>query len=251
MALSKKIAIVIPTFNEAKNIELLINEILRQIVDSKVIVVDDNSPDGTAKKVEKLSRKFPNSVYLIKRKQRSGIGSANIEGFIFGIKQLGAELLFSMDADLSHNPKYLPEFIKKINEGSDVVIGSRYIEGAKIIGWNTYRKFMSKSANTVARNLLGLKINDVTSGYKCYKAEVLKAINYEKIRSEGYSFHEEIIFLCFLKGFKITEVPITFVDRIAGRSKLSKKEIINFFRTILQLFLKYRVFKSKGMGLNG
>ncbi len=225
--------IIIPTYNEKENIEKLIEEIFNlKIKDSNIIIVDDNSPDGTAEKAEELSKKFP--IKIIKRPKKLGLGSAYKEGFKYALER-GADLVFEMDADFSHSPQEIPNFIKTADRGYDVVIGSRRIKGGKTIGWDIFRKFSSWGAMTISRLILNLKTYDVTSGFRCYKRRVLESINLDKINSNGYAFLEEMLFWCEKKGFKIKEIPITFLDRQKGKSKLSGKEIIDFFVTILRL----------------
>jgi len=243
--MSYKIAITIPTYNEAKNIERLIEGILEQRVDSKIIIVDDNSPDGTADLAEELAKKYREKIFVIRRESKLGIGSAYVTGFKYAMDELNSDLILSMDADWSHDPKYLPDFVKKINEGYDVVVGSRYVDGGDILNWNIRRRLISRGANQFARHMLGLNISDLTTGYRCYKKETLKSIGLDNIKSNGYSFLEEILFLCKEKGFRIGETPIVFVERRNGKSKLSKKEMIKFFITILRLQFGARLVRSK------
>lgn len=227
------IFIIIPTYNEGENIEKLIKKIFNLgIQNLNVAIVDDNSSDGTGKKADELAKNFP--VKVIHRPQKSGLGSAYKEGFKYALEN-GADLIFEMDADFSHSPQEIPNFIKTIKEGHDVVIGSRRIKGGKIIGWNIFRKFSSWGAMTISRVILNLKIYDVTSGFRCYKRKVLESIDLDKINSNGYAFQEEMIYLCEKKGFKIKEIPIIFFDRKFGKSKLSKKEIVEFFINLSKL----------------
>jgi dolichol-phosphate mannosyltransferase len=229
----KKIYLIIPTYNEAENIELLIKQIFALKIDQlKVMVIDDNSPDGTASIVERLTNKY--QVKVIKRSGKMGIGSAYILGFKNALAE-GADLIFQMDADFSHQPKIIPDFIKAIDNGADAVIGSRYIPGGEIINWSWLRKFMSSSAIWLSRAILKLKTKDITGGFRCFKYQVLGKINLDKINSNGYAFQEEMLYRCEQAGFKIVEVPIKFVDRSRGRSKLSFIEIIKFFITLVRL----------------
>lgn len=230
-----KIGIVIPTYNEKSNIELLITSLAEIIsknnLDATIIIVDDNSPDGTADIVKKLQKKH--NIELILRKERSGLGKAYIAGFKKAI-EMNRNFIFSMDADLSHNPKYIPDFLKKMNAGCDIVLGSRYVEGGGN-NWGILRKIVSKGGNTLAKTILGIKANDLTTGYRCYAAESLKKINLDSIKSDGYAFLEEILFLSSRKGLKICETPIYFEDRTMGDSKLRKIEILKFLITIFRL----------------
>ena len=224
-----KVSVVIPTYNERENIKGLIHEISdvfeKNGIDGNLIVIDDSSPDGTAREVENLKEGYP--IVLIKRGQKLGIGSAYVTGFKKAI-DLNSEIIFEMDADFSHDPEYIPEFVKNLNN-YDLVLGSRYIKGGKIENWALWRKIVSRGANILARILLGLKVNDITTGYRAYRKEALQGIDLDKIKSNGYEFQAEILFRVVEKGFRIKEIPIVFVDRRTGRSKLSKIEIINFF----------------------
>jgi dolichol-phosphate mannosyltransferase len=232
-----KIAIVLPTYNEQAVISPLINEIFsvckKSGIDCTVIVVDDNSPDGTAQSVKELQKKF--NICLIERPRKMGLGTAYITGFKKAI-QLGADLIFSMDADFSHQPRSIPHFVE-LSKKFDVVLGSRYIEGGGT-SLTGYRFILSKGANFIAATLFNLKAKDVTSGYRCYKAKVLKTIGLDSIKTSGYSFLEEILFLCKKKGFSIGETPIFFDYRRSGESKLGQKEIPKFFFNMLRLKLR-------------
>lgn len=228
------IYIIIPTYNEKENIQKLITTIFDlQITNLNIAIVDDNSPDQTAKIVNNLMSKY-NQLHLIERKKKSGLGGAYIAGFKYALTN-NADLVFEMDADFSHDPKYLPQFLTEISNGYDIVLGSRYIHNGQVVGWNWWRKFMSRGAMIFSRILLNLKTKDVTTGYRCYTKNVLQQINLDVINSNGYAFQEEMIFLCEKKGFKIKEIPIVFVDRQYGQSKLGYREIIDFFKTIIKL----------------
>lgn len=229
-----KTIIVIPTYNEKKNIEKLIKKIFNQNNDNlEVVIIDDNSPDGTAKIAEQLSQHFP--LQLIKRKKKLGLGSAYITGFKKALS-LGADYIFEMDADFSHDPDDIPNILKAC-EDADLVLGSRKVAGGKIIGWGWIRKFMSNGAMWFSRFFLKLKAKDVTSGFRCYKRKVLENINLDKIKSNGYAFQEEMLYRTQLLGFQIKEVPVVFVDRQEGKSKLSKKDIFEFFIVMIKLKL--------------
>ncbi len=229
-----KIAIVLPTYNEQANIVRLIPELFevckKNSIKLTVIVVDDNSPDGTAQTVLELKKKY--SVLLIKRPCKMGLGTAYIAGFKKAL-EMGFELVFSMDADFSHQPRSIPNFVKA-SRNFDVVLGSRYVKGGGT-SLNGYRLALSRGANFIAATLFGLKARDVTSGYRCYHSKALKGIGLDSIKTSGYSFLEEILFLCKQKGFLIGETPIFFDFRGGGESKLGQKEIINFFLNMLRL----------------
>ncbi len=226
------ISVVIPTYNESKNIGIIIPKIDDSLKNYsyQIVIVDDDSPDGTGQIADGLSNKYP--VKVIHRRENKGYGEACKEGFRFAIKN--SDYIITMDCDLSHDPTVIPEMIKKA-EKYDVIIGSRYIKGGKIENWGLYRKIVSKVANVFTRFFLGISIKDCTSGFRFYKSKVLKIIDIDSINSNGYSFLEEILYRCYKKGFKISEVPITFKDRINGKSKLSKKEIFKFIITLIKL----------------
>jgi len=235
-----KATIVIPTYNESKNVRKMAELISKVDKTIKILFVDDNSPDGTGKILDAMSKKEKGRIFVMHRPKKMGLGSAYIQGFKHVLKNIDADLIFSMDSDLSHSPKYIPRFIKKINEGYDVVVGSRYISGGGV-NWGFHRTIMSWGANTVSRIFLGLKIHDVTTGYRCYKREVLEKLDLDSVKSNGFSFQEEMLYLCKINNFRIGEIPIFFVERQKGKSKLSYKEVVKFFITILRL----RFFGSK------
>jgi len=215
-----KTLIIIPTYNEAKNIEKIIEEIFKLNLDVDILVVDDNSPDGTSKIVEEITGR-DHKVNLIKRKAKMGLGTAYVAGFKYAI-QKRYDYIFEMDADLSHDPKEIPNFLEKIRE-HDLVIGSRYIKGVNIVNWPLRRLILSYGANIYTRLITGLPVKDSTGGYKCFRRKVLESIDLDKIHSGGYAFQIEMNYKAWKKGFKITEIPIIFIDRTEGRSKMSRK----------------------------
>lgn len=233
--------IILPTYNEAENIVDLIKAIaFLNLPRLHILVIDDNSPDGTADLVAALKDKY--SVELVSRPGKMGLGSA----YVFGFKKAltaGAEYIMEMDSDFSHNPKDIPVLLDVVQAGADLAIGSRRVNGGGIIGWNWWRKFMSRGATEFSRIFLNLKTKDVTAGFRCYRTDFLKKIPLGDIKSNGYSFQEEMIFLVEkLKG-KVVEVPVIFVDRAKGKSKLSYKEILKFFWIIFLLRRKYAYIK--------
>ena len=216
-----KYLVVIPTYNEKNSIEAIIEKIIK-LKSYDILVVDDNSPDKTSELVLKKMNNYKN-VFLKIRKNKMGLGSAYLYGFKWAIDKK-YDFVIQMDADLSHNPNDLIILTKYTNEYS-LIIGSRYIDGIRIINWPISRLILSYSANLYARLITGIKIKDLTGGFKCFSINVLKNINLNKIRSEGYSFQIELNYLTALQKFKIKEVPIIFTDRVAGNSKMSKKII--------------------------
>jgi dolichol-phosphate mannosyltransferase len=217
---SDKALVIIPTYNEVENIEKIVREIKGIHKEVHVLVVDDNSPDGTAQRVEKLKHELAN-VFLIRRSGKLGLGTAYVAGFKFAL-QNGYDYVFEMDADYSHDPKEIPNFLQAI-QNADLVIGSRYIKGVNVVNWPLSRLILSYFANIYTRVITGLPICDSTAGFKCIRRNVLEAINLNEIRSGGYSFQIEMNFKAWKKGFRIKEIPIIFIDRALGKSKMSKK----------------------------
>jgi len=215
--------IIIPTYNERENIEITIKSIraLNLDVDTGILVVDDNSPDGTGEFVEELSRKVE-EVHILHRPAKLGLGSAYIAGFKWALSRPEIRFVFEMDADFSHDPVALPEFLKEIKD-ADVVLGSRYLDGVTVVNWPLSRLFLSVGANIYTRIVTGMPVKDATGGFKCFRREVLESLPLDKIRSDGYSFQIEVNFLVWKKGFRIKEIPIVFVDRTAGASKMSRR----------------------------
>jgi dolichol-phosphate mannosyltransferase len=212
--------VVIPTYNERDNLERLARQLLSLDQSLHLLVVDDNSPDGTGDLAEKLSAET-GRVSVLHRAGKLGLGSAYREGFARAL-ELGADLVVQMDADFSHDPTTLPLFFDKMRE-HDVVIGSRYLNGVSVVNWPLRRLMLSYFASVYTRVITGLTISDCTSGFKCFRAEALRGIDLNSIRSDGYSFQIEMNFRCVERGFKVTEVPIIFIDRHAGSSKMSKR----------------------------
>ena len=214
--------VIIPTYNEAENIEAIVKAVFSLEQPFDVLVVDDNSPDGTANLVTELQKTFPDQLHLEVRKEKSGLGTAYIHGFKWSL-QHGYSYIFEMDADFSHNPKDLPRLYKACHEeGADVAIGSRYIKGVNVVNWPIGRVILSYMASKYVRLITGMKIYDTTAGFVCYKRRVLEALDLDEIRFIGYAFQIEMKFNAYRKKFKIVEVPIVFTDRIRGESKLSK-----------------------------
>lgn len=215
--------VVIPTYNEKENIAAIVGEVLNQDPGISVLVVDDNSPDGTGNIVDKMREEEPR-INIIHREGKMGLGSAYIAGFKWALKNTDAKYVFEMDADFSHDPKALPEFLETIRD-NDLVIGSRYLNGITVINWPLSRLILSTGANIYTGIITGLPLKDSTGGFKCFRREVLASLPLDTIRSDGYSFQIEMNFFCWKKGFRIKEIPIIFTDRRVGISKMSKKII--------------------------
>ncbi len=218
--------VIIPTFNEIENIPLILKEIFNLNINLDVLVVDDNSPDKTYQKVEELKQKYPN-LFLILNNKKSGIGKAYLKGFNFAIKNNYSKVI-QIDADMSHNPYDIKKLLEKSND-YDLVIGSRYISGIRIINWPLSRLALSYFANLYAKLITGLSIYDCTGGFKCFDIKILKSIDLKKINSQGYSFQIEMNYRSYVKNFKIKEIPIIFTDRTIGKSKMSKKLYLKLF----------------------
>jgi len=225
------ILIVIPTYNEKENIPRLLLAIKKQNIGADILVVDDNSPDGTGEIVERISKR-DRAVFVLHREKKEGLGKAYVAGFKWGIKR-GYKKLISMDADFSHPPTALRKMIRLCSPIS-VITGSRYVKGGKIVGWSWDRYVNSSTANLITRLLLGIKTKDATAGFKCYPIEFFKKINLEKVRASGYAFQVEMILLAQDNGFKSVETPITFVDRKAGESKI-KGELLKSAKLVISL----------------
>ena len=230
--------VVIPTYNEIENMELLLREIISLQQDFDVLVVDDNSPDGTSDVVEKLIEEYPNTLFLLKRTSKLGLGTAYIAGFKWALER-PYDFIFEMDADFSHNPKDLIRLYNTCkDENYDMAIGSRYVTGVNVVNWPMNRVLLSWGASKYVRCVTGMKIDDTTAGFICYKRSVLQAINLEAIKFVGYAFQIEMKFKTHLKKFKIKEVPVIFTDRTKGTSKMSKGIISEAIFGVLTMKLK-------------
>ncbi len=216
----KKVLVIIPTYNERTNIENMIKEVLNLPGDLEILVVDDNSPDGTGEYVKEVS-KNNSRVHLLQREGKLGLGTAYVAGFKYLLER-DYDIAIQMDADFSHDPKVIPQFLEAI-ENNDLVIGSRYIQGVNVINWPMKRLLLSYFANMYTKIITGMPIKDATGGFKCFRREVLEAINLDNIHSNGYSFQIEMNFKAYRKGFRCKEIPIIFMDRVEGVSKMSKK----------------------------
>ena len=214
--------IIIPTYNERENIESLLELITRTDPAAHMLIVDDNSPDRTFEVVEGLMQsRYPDRLFLLKRAGKLGLGTAYIAGFKWALVR-DYDYIFEMDADFSHDPKYLPDFLAAI-QTHDVVLGSRYVPGGGVKNWGLLRKFISRGGSLYARTILGLSLRDLTGGFKCFRREVLQAIDLDAVKSNGYSFQIEMTYRAQALGFRIVETPIVFEDRTAGKSKMSRK----------------------------
>lgn len=233
-----KTIIITPTYNERKNITELLNTIFSIDSNYHVLVVDDNSPDNTGSIVKKLQSNYSN-LHLLSRVKKEGLGSAYVAGFKYALKG-NYDKIVQMDADMSHDPKDIVSLISELDK-SDVVIGSRYISGINVVNWPIRRLIISYGANIYTRLVTGLPVKDATGGFKCWKREVLESIDLDKVRSQGYSFQIEMTYRAWLQNFKIKEVPIIFVDRTIGESKMDRSVMLEAAILIPRLRL-WRLF---------
>ncbi|MFH1751748.1 MAG: polyprenol monophosphomannose synthase [archaeon] len=247
----QKVLFVIPTYNEKENIEKMLTQLNAEFkkINSEnqeylfqILFVDDTSPDGTAAEIKRLQKEF-NNVYLLLNPEKAGLGIAYIKGFKYGLEKFKPDIVFQMDADLSHQPKYIKDILQALKEGNDYVIGSRYVKGGDIEGWDFKRKMISKGGNLLSRMISGLPVNDCTAGFKGMKAEFLKKVDFSELEVKGYAFQISLLFEAIRKGFKVKEIPITFIDRILGKSKLDGMDIKEFFINSFKLRKKLRKMK--------
>lgn len=230
--------VIIPTYNEKENIERMIRKVFQLPYPFEILIVDDGSPDGTAEIVKKLQLEFGVKLFLEERKGKLGLGTAYIHGFNWALSK-GYEFIFEMDCDFSHNPDDLLRLREACVQGADLAIGSRYVPGGKIANWPIKRLLMSYFASIYVRMVLWIGIKDTTAGFKCYRRKVLESIHLEKVRFIGYAFQIEMKYRTRKAGFKITEIPITFTDRVYGTSKMSGQIFKEGFLGVLQMrFMK-------------
>lgn len=232
-----KRVVVIPTYNEIENISDIISSVLSLPYDYDILVVDDNSPDGTSKAVEQLMMQYPDRVFIQKRTQKTGLGTAYVHGFKWALKH-NYDYIFEMDADFSHNPKDLDLLLEACMDGNDMTIGSRYVKGVNVVNWPLNRVLLSYFASVYVRFITGMKIHDTTAGFICYHRSVLESIPLDKIKFVGYAFQIEMKYRAFAKGFKIKEIPIIFTDRTKGASKMTNGIIQEAVFGVLRLRIK-------------
>ncbi|TMQ59715.1 MAG: polyprenol monophosphomannose synthase [Candidatus Eisenbacteria bacterium] len=212
--------VIIPTYNERENLPELLRRIFAEGLPLEVLIIDDNSPDGTGAAADALAAADPR-VHVMHRPGKMGLGSAYVSGFRHAIEH-GYDAVFEMDADFSHNPDSLPEFLREL-EKADLVVGSRYLHGVTVVNWPLKRLILSYLANVYSRVITGMPIKDATGGFKCFRRQVLESLDLSRVKSDGYGFQIEINFKAWRKGFRIREIPILFVDRRAGESKMSRR----------------------------
>jgi dolichol-phosphate mannosyltransferase len=218
-----KSLVIVPTYNERANVQALIPQVLSLPLDVEMLIVDDNSPDGTGKLVAEMAA-GNGRVHLLSRQSKLGLGSAYVAGFKYALSRPEIEYVFEMDADFSHDPATIPNFLEAIKD-CDVVLGSRYLRGVTVVNWPLSRLILSYSANLYTRVVTGLPVHDATGGFKCFRRRALEGIDLDGVGSDGYSFQIEMSFKCWKKGLRIREIPIVFVDRRAGVSKMNRRII--------------------------
>jgi dolichol-phosphate mannosyltransferase len=235
--------VIIPTYNEIENMEKMVRKVMSLPFPIDLLVVDDNSPDGTAQLVEQLMKEFPERLHLLKRAGKNGLGTAYIAGFRWVLEQPQYQYIFEMDCDFSHNPDDLIRLKASCENGADLTVGSRYVSGVNVINWPMRRVLLSYFASKYVQFITGMTINDATAGFKCYRRKVLETIQLDKIRFVGYAFQIEMKFKAWINGFKLAEVPIVFTDRTEGTSKMHGGIIKEAAFGVLQL--KIRSWFSK------
>ncbi len=240
----KKI-VIIPTYNEKENIENIIRKVFSLEGGYDILVIDDGSPDGTAVIVKRLQKEFPERLFLIERSGKQGLGTAYITGFKWSLEH-NYDYTFEMDADFSHSPDDLPRLYQACKDGADLAIGSRYCDGISVINWPIGRIIMSYYASVYVRTVLGMKVFDCTAGFKCYSNRVLNTIDLDAIEMKGYGFQIEMKYTTYKLGFKITEVPIIFVNRKAGTSKMSGGIFGEAFWGVLKLRFR-KILPKRGI----
>ena len=238
-----KAVVVIPTYNERDNLRQLVNRIQQYATDLDVLIVDDNSPDGTGALADDLSRGRPEKLFVLHRRTKEGLGRAYVDGFRFVLKK-GYDVILQMDADLSHDPRYLPAFLDQISH-CDVVLGSRYLHGISVVNWDLKRLVLSKLATLYVRLITRMPFSDATSGFKCWRRETLASIGLEEAFSNGYLFQIETTYKAHAKGFRVAEIPIIFFERNRGRSKMNWTIILEAVWGVLKL--KYQFPRSNGL----
>ncbi|MDX2173041.1 MAG: polyprenol monophosphomannose synthase [Bacteroidota bacterium] len=226
--------VIIPTYNEIENIEKMIRKVFSLANVFHVLIVDDGSPDGTAAKVKDLQKEFSDKLFIEERKGKLGLGTAYIHGFKWALARK-YEYIFEMDCDFSHNPDDLIRLENACEKGADLAVGSRYVKGGNVSNWDNKRIFLSYCASIYVRIILWFHVKDTTAGFICYKRKVLETINLDAIKFMGYAFQIEMKYRAYKKGFKISEVPITFIDRVEGVSKMSTKIFKEAFLGVLQM----------------
>lgn len=232
----EKAAVIIPTYDEKENVRPISSAVFKHLPEAHLLFVDDNSPDGTGRVLDVMAEEDPR-IHVVHKEGKQGLGRAYITGFKWALER-AYELIFEMDADLSHDPREFPRFVEAIQD-ADLVLGSRYVNGIRITNWPLGRLILSKSAATYIRFITGMPVTDPTGGYKCYRREVLEAIDLDAVMSNGYSFQVEMTHIAWMRGFRIKELPITFEDRRSGYSKMNTSIFGEAFWIVWKLALRH------------
>jgi dolichol-phosphate mannosyltransferase len=232
--------IIMPTYNEAANLPAIVTELFALPLDNRleILVVDDNSPDGTGRVADELAARYPGRLHVVHRERKMGLGTAYVTGFRYALAH-GADYVVEMDADFSHSPVYLPVLLEKVRD-YDVVVGSRYVDGGGVDRrWGPWRRFLSWGGNLYARLVTGLAVHDTTAGFKCFRRQALQGLDLDKIRSDGYAFQIEVAYACQKKGYRLCEVPIFFEERTTGRSKMSGRIVLEAIWRVWDIRRRY------------
>jgi dolichol-phosphate mannosyltransferase len=237
------VLLIIPTYNEKENLPVLVPQLRATVPDAHVLIVDDNSPDGTGALADRMAASSEKHVHVLHRTDKDGLGRAYVAGFGWGLSR-GYERLVQMDADLSHDAKCVPVLLAA-SETHDLVLGSRYVLGGGTLNWGLTRRVLSRGGSLYARTILGLSVRDLTGGFKCWRRHVLEDINLPTVRSNGYSFQIEMTYRALLRGHSVTEVPIVFADRIEGQSKMSKKIVAEAMMMVWKLRAQASAIKAQ------
>lgn len=230
-----KSLVIVPTYNESENIERLVREVLTNLPDTELLIIDDNSPDGTGGIVDSLAS-ANHAIHVLHRPKKMGMGNAYNQGFRYA-REHGYDVVFEMDADFSHKPSDLPRLLENL-PGNGLVIGSRYVDGGGTVNWGLTRKLISKFGNLYARTILNMRVRDITAGFRCYSVEALAKVDLDQVKADGYGFQVEMAYRIKQAGYGIREVPILFEDRRAGQSKMSREIVLEAFLRVLMMRLR-------------
>jgi dolichol-phosphate mannosyltransferase len=228
-----RVLVIVPTYNERENLPAIITAVHEHLPQADVLVVDDNSPDGTGQVADGLAE-HDKRVRVLHRPGKQGLGTAYMAGFRFGLAE-GYDFLFEMDCDFSHDPKYLSQLLAAAENGADLVLGSRYVDGGGTVNWGPFRKILSKGGSFYARTILNVPVRDLTGGFKCFRRQVLESIDFDQVSAQGYGFQIEMTWRTLRAGFRVKELPIVFVDRRVGQSKMSRKIFLEALTLVWKL----------------
>ena len=234
----ERAVVIVPTYNERDNLPLIVAAVHEHLPDADLLVVDDNSPDGTGKLADEIAAR-DDKVHVLHRQGKMGLGTAYVAGFKHALAR-DYDYVFEMDCDFSHDPKYLPVLLARAKAGADVVLGSRYVAGGGTVNWGPMRKLISRGGSLYARTILGVGVRDLTGGFKCFRRRVLEALDLDGVSAQGYGFQIEMTYRALKHGFRVEEVPIVFVDRRVGQSKMSKKIFLEALTLVWRLRLHHR-----------